>query len=128
MEITFPLIGRGCSVLVFCFFFFVCFLKCALMYVTKDMIWETAAQDNQKRSSVEIKEFSKKSSAVSLTECSLPQVMLMQTCSVLLCVHLEGEVRPCKSFDWVLLRFLFVGTLNCNISIDNFNTFAHFPR
>lgn len=76
--------------------FFEALLECALVYVTEDMIWETAAQDNQKRSSVEIKEFSKKSSAVSLTECSLPQVKLMQTCSVLLCVHLEGEVRPCK--------------------------------
>lgn len=30
--------------------------------------------------------------------------------------------------DWVLLLFLFVGALNCNISIDSFNTLAHFLR
>ncbi|KAM4765211.1 radial spoke head 10 homolog B [Cyanocitta cristata] len=53
--------------------FFEALLECALVYVTEDMILEKAAQDDQKRSSIEIKEFSRKTSAVSLPECSLPQ-------------------------------------------------------
>lgn len=62
--------------------FFESLLECALVYVTEDMILKKEAQDNKKRSSFEIKELSKETSAA-----SLPQVRLMQTCSVLFCVH-----------------------------------------
>ncbi|NXH93740.1 R10B2 protein, partial [Pachycephala philippinensis] len=44
--------------------FFEALLECALVYVTEDMILEKEAQDNQKRSSVDIKELSKKTSTV----------------------------------------------------------------
>ncbi|XP_038007533.1 radial spoke head 10 homolog B-like [Motacilla alba alba] len=53
--------------------FFEALLECALVYVTEDMILKKEAQDNQKRSSFEIKELSKETSAVSLTEHSPPQ-------------------------------------------------------
>ncbi|KAM7038646.1 radial spoke head 10 homolog B isoform 1-T2 [Acridotheres tristis] len=52
--------------------FFEALLECALVYVTKDMILKKEAQDNQKRSSFEIR-FSEETSAVSFTEHSLPQ-------------------------------------------------------
>ncbi|XP_062359387.1 radial spoke head 10 homolog B-like [Cinclus cinclus] len=52
--------------------FFEALLECALVYVTKDMILKKKAQDNQKRSSFEIK-FSEETSAASFTEHSLPQ-------------------------------------------------------
>lgn len=67
--------------------FFEALLECALVYVTEDMIRKKEAQDNEKRSSFEIKELSKETSAASLTEGSAPQVKLMQPCSMLLCVH-----------------------------------------
>ncbi|NXY29690.1 R10B2 protein, partial [Pomatorhinus ruficollis] len=53
--------------------FFEALVECALVYVTEDMILKKEAQDDQKRSSFEIKEFSKDTSAVSLTEHSLSQ-------------------------------------------------------
>ncbi|XP_039935141.1 radial spoke head 10 homolog B-like [Hirundo rustica] len=53
--------------------FFEALLECALVYVTEDMILKKEAQDNQKKSSLEIKEFSKETSAVSPTEHSLSQ-------------------------------------------------------
>ncbi|XP_059717436.1 radial spoke head 10 homolog B-like [Haemorhous mexicanus] len=53
--------------------FFEALLECALVYVTEDMILKKEAQDNEKRSSFEIKELSKKTSAASLTEHSAPQ-------------------------------------------------------
>ncbi|CAN8191909.1 unnamed protein product [Coccothraustes coccothraustes] len=53
--------------------FFEALLECALVYVTEDMILKKEAQDNEKRSSFEIKELSKETSAVSLTEHSAPQ-------------------------------------------------------
>lgn len=68
--------------------FFEALLECALVYVTEDMIPKKEAQEDQKNSS-EIKEFSEAASALSLTEHSSLQVKLMQTCSLLLCVHLE---------------------------------------
>ncbi|NXB69874.1 R10B2 protein, partial [Donacobius atricapilla] len=48
--------------------FFEALLECALVYVTEDMMPKQEAQNNEKRSSVEIKVFSKETSAVSLTE------------------------------------------------------------
>lgn len=85
--------------------FFEALVECALVYVTEDMIPKKEAQDGQKssfeeaqnyekRSSFETKELSKDTSPVSVTEHSLSQVKLMQTCPVLLRVHLESEVRP----------------------------------
>ncbi|XP_014162251.1 radial spoke head 10 homolog B [Geospiza fortis] len=53
--------------------FFEALLECALVYVTEDMILKKEAQDNKKRSSFEIKELSKETSAVSPTEHSPPQ-------------------------------------------------------
>ncbi|XP_039588275.1 radial spoke head 10 homolog B-like [Passer montanus] len=53
--------------------FFEALLECALVYVTEDMILKKEAEDNQKRSSLEIKECSKETSAVSPTEHSPPQ-------------------------------------------------------
>nr|XP_031361993.1 radial spoke head 10 homolog B [Lonchura striata domestica]XP_031361994.1 radial spoke head 10 homolog B [Lonchura striata domestica] len=53
--------------------FFEALLECALVHVTEDMILKKEAQDNQKRSSFEIKEFSKKTSAASVTEHFPPQ-------------------------------------------------------
>ncbi|NXV06421.1 RS10B protein, partial [Cettia cetti] len=53
--------------------FFEALLECALVYVTEDMIQKKEAQDNQK-SSLEIKELSKETSAVPFTEHSLSQV------------------------------------------------------
>ncbi|XP_066053860.1 radial spoke head 10 homolog B-like [Chamaea fasciata] len=53
--------------------FFEALLECALVYVTEDMILKKEAQDDQKRSSLEIKEFAKDTSVVSLTEHSLSQ-------------------------------------------------------
>ncbi|NXY62502.1 R10B2 protein, partial [Callaeas wilsoni] len=44
--------------------FFEALLECALVYVTEDMIPEKEAEDNQKRRSFEIKEFSKETTAV----------------------------------------------------------------
>ncbi|NXU16232.1 R10B2 protein, partial [Pardalotus punctatus] len=83
--------------------FFEALLECALMYVTHDMIPEQVAQDNQKRISIKSKDFSKETSAVSVhSESSRPQVKLVQTYSILLCAHLEGEVWPCKcSVSWL---------------------------
>lgn len=74
--------------------FFEALIECALLYVTEDMILKKEAQDDQKRSSFETREFPKGTSAVPLTEPSLSQVKLMQTCP--LCVHLESQVRPWK--------------------------------
>ncbi|XP_053813088.1 radial spoke head 10 homolog B-like isoform X2 [Vidua chalybeata] len=53
--------------------FFEALLECALVHVTEDMILKEEAQSNQKRSSFESKDFSKETSAVSLTEHSPPQ-------------------------------------------------------
>ncbi|XP_066417348.1 radial spoke head 10 homolog B-like isoform X3 [Molothrus aeneus] len=53
--------------------FFESLLECALVYVTEDMILKKEAQDNKKRSSFEIKELSKATSAMSLTEHSPSQ-------------------------------------------------------
>ncbi|XP_036248066.1 radial spoke head 10 homolog B-like isoform X1 [Molothrus ater] len=53
--------------------FFESLLECALVYVTEDMILKKEAQDNKKRSSFEIKELSKDTSAMSLTEHSPSQ-------------------------------------------------------
>ncbi|NXT12448.1 R10B2 protein, partial [Prunella fulvescens] len=53
--------------------FFEALLECALLYVTEDMILKKEAQDDQKRSSLEIKELSKEASTVSLTEHPPPQ-------------------------------------------------------
>ncbi|XP_056359745.1 radial spoke head 10 homolog B [Oenanthe melanoleuca] len=52
--------------------FFEALLECALVYVTEDMILKKEAQDNQKRSSFEMK-FSEETSAVSFTEHSPSQ-------------------------------------------------------
>nr|XP_030140869.3 radial spoke head 10 homolog B isoform X1 [Taeniopygia guttata]XP_030140872.3 radial spoke head 10 homolog B isoform X1 [Taeniopygia guttata]XP_030140873.3 radial spoke head 10 homolog B isoform X1 [Taeniopygia guttata]XP_030140875.3 radial spoke head 10 homolog B isoform X1 [Taeniopygia guttata]XP_041575114.1 radial spoke head 10 homolog B isoform X1 [Taeniopygia guttata]XP_041575115.1 radial spoke head 10 homolog B isoform X1 [Taeniopygia guttata]XP_041575116.1 radial spoke head 10 homol len=53
--------------------FFEALLECALVHVAEDMILKKEAQDNQKRSSFEIKAFSKKTSAASVTEHFPPQ-------------------------------------------------------
>ncbi|XP_014108201.1 PREDICTED: radial spoke head 10 homolog B [Pseudopodoces humilis] len=53
--------------------FFEALLECALVYVTEDMILKKEAQDNQKRSSFEIKKLFKENSAVSLTGHFPPQ-------------------------------------------------------
>lgn len=70
-------------------------LGCALVYVTSGMLEEQAAQDNQK--SFRTKSVSEETTNVSLnSEYFLSQVKLMQSCSILLYVHLEGEVRACN--------------------------------
>ncbi|NXF01238.1 R10B2 protein, partial [Smithornis capensis] len=80
--------------------FFEALLECASVYITHDMIKEQVANDNQKRTSFIVKDYSKATSTVSvLSEYPLSQVKLLQTSFVF--------SKPCCFPAVSLCSFLF---------------------